>query len=513
MKVQDCNDNHLVKPGSEYGRFSVLFLCLAVLVLLATLLLSAAVGPYSQDPDYFTYVGRCIADGRRLYLDIWDCKGPFVYWLSAVGALLGPVMGHQIVGACAWLLAFALVFLLARRFCGAYSGLAVFLFAVFSLGMSRFGTTGRQESVAACFVASGMILGLGRRNGLWCFGAGVCAGVVFMIKPTLLMFVPAIGCWWAAKLYRDRDWGAFAGSCALAVAGGVAVFLVTTAFFLPDGVSELWRSALLWNLTDRSAHSIGLFKYWKLVMSTKSFLANYGWTILVWAVCYIVAIGLVVRSRSRNMAFLLLWSSLEAVAAFGYPGYCAHYVIMAFLPLAVAICCGLGECERGTPAHVVSLFVAGAAVCFTVGWSCPRISRHIANCSSRQASLADIRNELVSAGGGVAVYGANRTASVMNAIDALSGQRFPGIMFWIASTTPRFRAELAEDFRRVADDSRTNMLLVERKCSLDDICALTGWEGRGMFRLWRDFPELEVAVYTKCEKDGARTSRCDDQAH
>ena len=383
---------HKIGEGKMEGpRANVVFLCLAAALLLATLLLSAVAGPYSQDPDYFTYVGRCLAKGRRLYFDIWDCKGPVMYWLSAVGAHFGPVMGFQVVGAFAWLLAFSLVFALARRFCGAYSGLAVFMFALFALGASRFGTTGRQESVAACLVAGGMMLGLGRVNALRCFGAGVCAGFVLMIKPTLLMFAPAIGFWWAFALLRNREWGAFLKSCAFAVAGGVFALLAVTVFFLPDGVPELWRGILLWNLSERNVHSIGLFKYWKCVLAMRAFVENYGWTIYVWVACYLAAVGLAVKSRSREMAFLVLWSTLEVVAALGYPGYCAHYIIMAFMPLAIAIGCGLDKCGRSVVSYA-ALVLTGCAMCFTVAWSCPRMSRHVASSEKRHASLAAIKD-------------------------------------------------------------------------------------------------------------------------
>ena len=92
----------------------------------------------------------------------------------------------------------------------------------------------------------------------------------------------------------------------------------------------------------------------------------------------------------------------------------------------------------------------------------------------------------------------------MNAIDALSSQRFPGIRFWIATTTPSFREELAADFRKAADADGTCMLLVERPGTLDEICTMTGWNGLDKFRLWREFPELEVAVYRKYGSGGNR---------
>ncbi len=473
---------------------NIIFLALGVFTLIATLLLVAMFGPYSQDPDYLTYVGRCLADGRRLYVDIWDCKGPVVYWMSALGALISPVMGQQVVFAFAWLIAFGVVFIIARKYAGEFAGVSVFLFAVMAFGVNRFGTLGRQEAIAACFVAVGMALGLGRRTPFRCFAVGVCAGIVFLIKPTLLMFAPALGLWWGYAFFKDRDGKAFLKSVIAATVGGVCVLLVAMCMFLPDRVGEFWNGALLWNLTERNAHSLGLIKFWTVSFSMKPFVLYYGWTIIVWAVMYVAAWLLAFGVKTPIVRFFMLWATLEALAVFGYPGYCSHYIIVAFLPLALVLGCCLHErLKLGFP--IVAVALIAAATCFTVGWSIPRIVRHASNYEKRQAGIEFVKREATN--GGIVVYGANRTAHVLNAADVLSSQRYPGIRFWMGLASKSFDEGLALDFCNAVDAAGTHLLLVERPETLTSICLKTGWKGSGRFELAKDFPDLEVAVYRR----------------
>ena len=43
----------------------------------------------SRDPGVFLYIGAQILDGKVPYRDIWDHKGPVIYYIDALGLLLG----------------------------------------------------------------------------------------------------------------------------------------------------------------------------------------------------------------------------------------------------------------------------------------------------------------------------------------------------------------------------------------------------------------------------------------
>lgn len=42
-----------------------------------------------RDGGVFLYIGKQILQGKLLYVDVWDTKGPMIYYINALGLLLG----------------------------------------------------------------------------------------------------------------------------------------------------------------------------------------------------------------------------------------------------------------------------------------------------------------------------------------------------------------------------------------------------------------------------------------
>lgn len=63
-------------------------LILIIAYVLSTETLSAAnprVNPPGRDGGFFMYVGKALRSGATLYADIWDSKGPLIFWINAIG--------------------------------------------------------------------------------------------------------------------------------------------------------------------------------------------------------------------------------------------------------------------------------------------------------------------------------------------------------------------------------------------------------------------------------------------
>ena len=41
--------------------------------------------PPGRDGGFFLYVGKALRSGATLYKDIWDSKGPIIFWINALG--------------------------------------------------------------------------------------------------------------------------------------------------------------------------------------------------------------------------------------------------------------------------------------------------------------------------------------------------------------------------------------------------------------------------------------------
>lgn len=63
-------------------------LILLIVLAISMILLSASnpkTNPPGRDGGFFLYVGKAIKSGAQLYIDIWDSKGPMIFWINALG--------------------------------------------------------------------------------------------------------------------------------------------------------------------------------------------------------------------------------------------------------------------------------------------------------------------------------------------------------------------------------------------------------------------------------------------
>lgn len=76
------------------GRFWIFSFIILILSVGTMLLFSSTTSPlypnnYGVDSAFFRFVGLMIRRGKTLYSEIWDNKGPLLFFLQAVGTLLG----------------------------------------------------------------------------------------------------------------------------------------------------------------------------------------------------------------------------------------------------------------------------------------------------------------------------------------------------------------------------------------------------------------------------------------
>ena len=74
--------------NSKLIKWLELGLILLIVFVVSMLTLSASnpqLYPPGRDGGFFLYVGKSIQSGARLYADIWDSKGPMIFWINALG--------------------------------------------------------------------------------------------------------------------------------------------------------------------------------------------------------------------------------------------------------------------------------------------------------------------------------------------------------------------------------------------------------------------------------------------
>lgn len=74
--------NSILKKISETALILLLIFVLSILTLSAS---NPSTNPPGRDGGFFLYVGKSIQSGAKLYVDIWDSKGPLIFWINALG--------------------------------------------------------------------------------------------------------------------------------------------------------------------------------------------------------------------------------------------------------------------------------------------------------------------------------------------------------------------------------------------------------------------------------------------
>ena len=419
-------------------------LTLAFAAVLGSVAIVLCAGAKVSDPDYFNYIGRCLFAGRRLYTDIWDCKGPVLYFIASIGTFIHPVVGLNLLFAAFFLADLVLFHGLVRQIGGCRPGLCTLLFAVLVLAVGNFTILGRQEMLVCLLVLAGLRI-QGRFAPWGDLLTGMGAGLVFFIKPNLISFLSVPLVQGLQTAVRTETWGRFALRCLCLALGFAFVLLVVTACFFPDAVEDLWYGSLLWNLLERSQNRPSWLGFWQEALASWEYWRSFAWIIPIFWPLLVLGCVRVIASRNWAWSCWVAWALLETAAAFAAPWFYAYYVIVACLPVALLVASAPHQvaAER-KDGRFVALVAIVVLLC--VGLKVRPLWRHIKAAPLRTSEISMMAESMGTSPGGVTVFGGNRTAAVMTKLGRLSPQRFAGISYWWKLSSGDFRDALAEDF-------------------------------------------------------------------
>ena len=224
---------------------AVLTLLLSVVALAAFALRTVAiVEPLGIDQSLWASAVRGMADGQRLYLDVWEQRPPGIYWIYlAAFRLFGwtpaAVVWLDVLASAATCLLLAVV---AHRLSDALTAAAVAaLYATLTMPAWLYGHGGFLErSVCETFIMVCVALAASNATAVAragshvaAFGLGLACGAAVVLKPNAGLYFPALLFWiW---LYRRHD----------ALSGALAASLVGAAVVPAAAVLWLWRLDLL----------------------------------------------------------------------------------------------------------------------------------------------------------------------------------------------------------------------------------------------------------------------------
>jgi hypothetical protein len=337
-------------------------------------------GPQDDGP-VFAYIGWAMKHGLMPYRDIWDHKGPLLYYLQLIGSSLSPdsTVGIGVLELIAYAMAFFPVYRVIASFSSWRIGFGVALFSAayvlhFSGGGNMTETWSLLPLAAGHYAAWRWSQRLSSR---WCPAAiGICLACIFWLRANMIVFPLLATLLLLYETGRSEGVSKALRRLALASGAGLALsVLILTPLFLWGIFHDLVAAYFGYNaaysnglsLASRYEHTTQLLG--KLFVTAIAVLGVAGWILGV------------ERGRRAHQAEpgglpslylkIVLWSlpfELAAATLSGrdYP----HYLLPLFPTLAVLGAWFLSEFERqnkmpGNPALVMPLLLALCGLSFT----------------------------------------------------------------------------------------------------------------------------------------------------
>jgi hypothetical protein len=258
-------DMEWMRSRNVLALFTLIFASLMLLVLLPSL---PSLSPPGRDSAVFLYLGSRFVEGEIPYRDIWDHKGPVIYFIDALGYLIG---GGSSWGV--WLLQYvtltatALIgFFALRRLFDTASALVASIIWIATLPAVL--DQGNFTETWALPMQFGALLLLAllpaawatknkRRIALLAFGIGILGALAFFLRPNLISIWLAMG---AVLFLRTTSRQRAVSHIQLvvpALTGGAVVAFFFIAFFSANGaLSQLWDSMIVYNLSYSASDSL-----------------------------------------------------------------------------------------------------------------------------------------------------------------------------------------------------------------------------------------------------------------
>ena len=423
-----------------------------------------------NDSCVFRYLGWRFAGGTGGYANAWDCKGPVLVLLNALGYWLFPGMdlGPTFVFCAIWCCFILLLYRFAKDVQAPHPGLVTLAVTFFAYAQ-EYSFLNDQEIVAMAFALLGVqVVKIGKWGGVL-FGA--CVAVPFLVKPNLISFGIAMAATWIYDGFRARSWKRPLCLAATSLLGFAAVLLLATLAFLPSGLREMWDATLLYNLLERTSDVKETWLGWwrgylfgeldYRVAGTYVF-----WLWLVYSFAGVAAgVWVFLRHRAqgslrRTMLFLSAWTFLEVLMAVVSKGYFPHYKMVSLVPLAVllALVCGMARrwCARAPLACGV-LFMAAYYAYAQARWGIGQARNMAVNAKSFESLKA-----MLPRGSHVAVAGELATAEVLGRAKLMSPQKYFSWLLYFDHALPERRREIASQFVAALENPDIRHLVTDR---------------------------------------------------
>lgn len=311
------------------------------------------------DDQLFGTFGWRILQGARLYVDVWDNKPPGIYWINALGMLLGRGSYAGVIALCALAIVVALAAFFVISASLYYRGAAALATVLASFyithGFYEGGSNRAETFLIACELVAVALYVRGFGHDRWWvwYLAGACCGCALLFKQVGLAAWGAMGLHTIALVLLGRlPWRAGLRRCLLLAGGSVCVVaLAAVALAAQGALLEAWYAVVEFNRAYFAAGASSLRRtFFNRYMIQQHMVPILLLPLLMTAAGLIHAVLWALRPALRPadvrdwlsrwapacphaMPLLVVWFAVAFYGAIVSPHYFEHYLVPTLPPL------------------------------------------------------------------------------------------------------------------------------------------------------------------------------------
>lgn len=330
----------------KYITWRGMLLCL-VLALVFVSLFSYGTSPFytnhaSSDSAMFQVIGRGWAEGRLPYADLWDSKGPLIFFINAVGFwLTGSATGVYLLQIASLTFTFVFAYAWISRYMGCRAAVFTCLLLFLALPLNYdFGNMTEEYLLPLLMLSFSYVYrwsdsayssGRMEHPARWAFVYGLLLGCSLMTRLTNAIGICVAVAFIAVCLMRKGLWRCLMRNAAMFAAGFAVVVLPFVVYFGSKGVlDEMWYATFEYNVMYAS-HSVSTVR--RTILSNGLF-SSFNSLLLIGVIL------LAVMRTKKITLHTLLWLLISSVTVvylailLGFAHYsmiCLPYICAAML--------------------------------------------------------------------------------------------------------------------------------------------------------------------------------------
>jgi hypothetical protein len=254
-KIQNLRQIMLSQLFSSINSYfsNTLLKILWISLLVSGILLNPFHSYPGRDAGIFMYVGSLILKGKVPYLDVWENKGPLVFYINALGLSLGDgsrwgiwFMEFLFLLGATWLCYSLIHFAMGKL--PALIGVSLMVSA--AENVLQGGNYSEEYSVLfSCLALWAFVRGVGdSKNKLFDVLIGLSLGFNVLLRPNNISMQVAVAGGSLILSLLTRDWKLLMRRAGLIVAGGMLVLVPTLLYFSARGaLTEMINVVLVFN--------------------------------------------------------------------------------------------------------------------------------------------------------------------------------------------------------------------------------------------------------------------------